>query len=358
MKRIKVDVNQLWENTYIKGRRYSNTEKTSRYGRAFLEVARQFDAGEEVDPVHNAVTDYFLSDHYGKLVGNRESGLRFSESYLKFFKKYVDSIKKQGYDPSISTMSVNMIKGEPYLSDGNRRIAILKALGRQNEVEVRIDDQRRWKKEANKLAQTCLGISHLISDGKRVLYQPVLHPAFSKYTTPQAKNHYTKAAKTLLAACGSFKDKHVLDIGSCYGYYSFFFARQGAMVTAVEPHSSRINLCIRLLRLYNMDWSNPLFVYSRIEDYIKSTSLTWDYTFMLNVFHHIYSQNPKESWKTLNQIAEKSEVILLTMSSTSPVKIGKQSDLPSLILENSILKSCEDRGPIPPFNRHLLVFRK
>lgn len=357
MKRIKVDVDRLWENTYIKGCRYSNTEKTSRYGRAFLEVARQFDAGKEVNPANCAVTDYFLSDHYGKLVGNRELGLRFSENYVKFFKQYFDSIKRLGYDTSISIISIYMIDGEPYLSDGNRRIAILKALG-QKEVEVRIDDQIRWRKEADGLANACLKSSHLISGGKRVLYQPILHPAFSKYTTPQFKNYYNKAMKTILDACGSVEGKHMLDVGSCYGYYSYQLARRGAKVTAVDYHGDRVNLCHRLLRLYKMDWSNPLFVCTRIENYIKATSLTWDYTFMFNVFHQLYGQNPKESWKTLNQIAEKSEVILLTMSSASPVKIGEQSNLPSLILENSILKSCEDRGSILPFNRHLLVFRK
>ncbi len=337
---------------------FTNTEKTSRYGKAFLKVACQFTAGKEVDPTNCAVTDYFLSDYYGKLVGNRESGLRFSETYLKFFKQYFDSIKERGYDPSISTMSVYMVDGEPYLSDGNRRIAILKALGKQKEVEVRIDDQTRWIKEANELAKTCLNISHLISDGKRVLYQPVFHPALNKYTTPQSKNHYAKAMKNILDVCGSLKDKDMLDVGSCYGYYSYQFAQRGAMVTAVEPHGTRINFCHRLFRLYKMDWSNPMFICNRIENYIKATSLTWDYTLMLNVFHHLHSQNPKESWKTLNQIAEKSDLILLTMSSVNPVKIGEQSDLPSFILENSILESCEDRGPIPPFNRNLLVFRK
>lgn len=358
MKRITVNVDQLWENTYIRGRSTSNTEKTSRYGWAFLEVAQQFDAGEKVDPVNCAMSDYFLGDYYGKLVGNRESGLRFCINYLKYFKEYFDSIKINGYDPSISTMRVYMINGEPYLSDGNRRIAIIKALGKQKEVEVRIDDQKQWTREIDKLARTCLNISHLISGGKRVLYQPILFPSLDKYTTPQFKNHYTKAAKTILKTCGSLKNKHVLDIGSCYGYYSFFFVRQGAMVTAVEPNGTRINLCQRLLRLYNMDWSNPMFVCNRIENYIKATSLTWDYTFMFNVFQHLYGQNPKESWKTLNQIAEKSEVILLTMNSSSPVEICEQSDLPTFIIENSILKSCEDRGPILPFNRHLLVFRK
>ena len=107
-----------------------------------------------------------------------------------------------------------------------------------------------------------------------------------------------------------------------------------------------------------MDWSNPLFACNRIEKYIKATSLKWDYTLMFSIFHHIYGKNPVESWKTLNQIAEKSEMILLTMNASSPIKIGEQSDLPSLILENSILKSCEDRGPILPFNRHLLIFKK
>lgn len=358
MKRITVNVGQLWENTYIKGRMYANTEKTSRYGRAFLEVAHQFDAGEEVDPANCAVTDYFLSDYYGKLMGNREAGLRFSKTYLKYFKKYFDSIKKMGYDPSISTMSVCMIEGEAYLSDGNRRIAILKALGKQKEVEVRIDNQKQLIKEANKLAKTCLNTSHLISGGKRVLYQPIILPCLSKYTTPQCINNYRKAMKTILDVCGSVEGKHVLDVGSCYGYYSFQFARRGAMVTAVEYNGTRVNLCNRLIKLYKMDWSNPLFACNRIEKYIKATSLKWDYTLMFSIFHHIYGKNPVESWKTLNQIAEKSEMILLTMNASSPIKIGEQSDLPSFIIENSILKSCEDHGPILPFNRHLLVFRK
>lgn len=358
MKRIMVDVDQLWENTYIKGRSLSNTEKTSRYGRAFLKVARQFDAGEKVDLADNAVTDYFLGDYYGKLVGNRELGLRFSAKYMTFFKKYFDSFKKHGYDTKKSRLLVDLIAGEPYISDGNRRIAILKALGKPKEIEVLLDDQKRWVTAANKRAAQCLTTSYLKSGGKRVLYQPILHPSLSQYTTPQFKRYYIQAMKTILNVCGSFKGKNVLDVGSCYGYYSYQFARRGAMVTAVEYHGGRVRLCTHLNRLQYMDFSNPLFVCTRIENYIKATSLTWDYTFMLSVFHHLYAQNPEESWKTLNQIAEKSEVILLTMSADSPVKIGEQSDLSSLILENSILNSCEDHGPIPPFNRHLLVFRK
>lgn len=358
MKLITVDVDQLWQNTYIKGRSTSNTEKTSRYGNAFLEVARQFDAGIEVDPAHCAVTDYFLSDSYGMLVGNRELGLRFSANYLKYFKQYFDSIKKLGYQPSISTMLVDVIGGEPYLSDGNRRIAILKALGRPKEVEVLVDDQARWLYEAHKFAAKCIKTSYLTSVGKDVLYQPVLHPSLSKYTTPQFKNSYTEALKTLLSVCDGFKGRNVLDVGSCYGYYSYQFAMWGAKVTAVDYHGDRVNLCNSLSRLYYMDWSNPMFVCNRIENFIKATSQTWDYTFMFNIFHHLYGQNPQESWKTLNQIAEKSDVILLTMDSTHPVKIGEQSDLPSFLLGNSILSSCEDRGPILPFNRHLLVLRK
>jgi len=357
MKKINVNVDQLWENTYIRGRITSDTEKTSRFGNAFLEIAQQFDAGEEVDPKDCALTHYFLGDYYGKFSGNREICLRFCADYLKYFKQYFDSIKKRGFDTSISIMLVDMLYGEPYISDGNRRIAILKALG-QKEVEVLIDDQTRWIKEAEKFAAKCIKTSYLTSEGKHVLYQPLLYPTLKKFSTPNFENYYIEAMKTIMGVCGSLEGKKVLDIGSCYGYYSFQFVRHGAIVTAVDYHGDRTNLCNNLVRLYNMDWSNPLFICNVIEKVIEDTTLNWDYTFMFNIFHHLYGQNPEESWKTLNQIANKSEVVLLTMDSTHPRNIGEQGDIPALILENSILESCEDVGPILPFKRNLFVFRK
>jgi len=44
------------------------------------------------------------------------------------------------------------------------------------------------------------------------------------------------------------------------------------------------------------------------------------------------------------------------MSSTSPKNIGKQEDIPNLILENSVLDKCKDFGPILPFGRRLFRF--
>lgn len=352
-----VDTEELWHNTYIKGRKYSNTTKTSALGRAHRATATLWNNGKSPVPLDTPSARCFLSDDYGRFQGTENVGRIFCKAYITEFKKYFNSIKTHGYISRMSTIPIDIIDGEPYLHDGNRRIACITAIGKQKEIVVKKASHLRWLKECGGLAKKALRVSYLNSEGKRVLYQPILVASLDEYSTRSFKRQYRIAVDTLLSICGNIEKKQVLDVGSCYGYYSFEFVRAGAYVTAVEKDYLRYILCRNLTPLYSeTDWSNPLFVHSDIRKYIEKTSLTFDFTLMMNVFHHVYAENEALAWDTLNKIAMKSGCILLTMSSTSPKNIGKQEDIPKLITENSILDTYEDFGPIPPFGRRLFGF--
>jgi len=354
-----VDTEELWHNTYIKGRKHSNTTKTSALGRAHRATATLWNNGKTPKPLDTPSARCFLSDDYGRFQGAENDGRTFCKVYMPEFKKYFESIKTHGYTTRISTMPVDIIGGEPYLYDGNRRIACITAIGKQKEITVTKSSRTSRLKRCRDLARKALQVSYLNSEGKKVLYQPILVEGLDEYSTNSFKRSYHLAFDTLLRKCGNVEKKLVLDVGSCYGYYSFAFASAGAYVTAVEQDSLRYVLCRYLTPLYSdTDWSNPLFVLNDIRKYIEKTSLAFDFTLMINVFHHMYAANEALAWDTLNKIAMKSGYILLTMSSTSPKNIGKQEDIPKLIIGKSILDTYEDFGPIPPFGRHLFGFSR
>jgi len=355
---ITVDVDELWENTYIKGRPYANTERTRRLGAAHLETARIFDSGKSYVVKTNPSYLFFKSDYYGKFVGNSRDCLAFTKTYLYHFKRYFDSIKAVGYDTDLSVLLIDVIDGGVYLSDGNRRIACIKALEKQKDIEVTVGNHAPWVNKALEFASCNLEKSYLISEGKKILYQPVLHPGLGEYNSKPFTDCYREAMDIILKICGNVERKKILDVGCCYGYYSFEFAKAGAYVMAVDADDLRIRLCDNLVRLHNMCWSNPLFLWNTVESYIGATNQTFDYTLMMNVFHHMYGENPSTAWKTLNKIADKSDKTLLTMASTYPRNVGSQEDLLGFILDNSIFEKGRDFGPTPPFNRHLLLFEK
>jgi len=354
-----INAEELWHNTYIKGRKYSNPLRNSAAGRAYRETAALWNDGEDPDVLDTPVAHYFLSEDSGRFQGTEEIGRGFLKSYVPKFKEYFDSIKTHGYTTRLSTIPVEFIDGVPYLYDGTRRIACIVAIGKQKEITVKKADYTKFSKGcrdcAEKIVQADSG--WLKSEGKRVLYQPILDVGLDDYSTDTFRKSYRTASDILLNICGNVEKKQILDVGCAYGYYSREFAKAGAYVTAVEKAEEDFSLCRRLIPLYpNMDSSNPQYVYCDIGKYIENTSLNFDVTLMLSVFQHIYAQGEARAWKTLNKIAEKSEYILLTMSSTSPKNIGKQEDIPNLILENSVLDKCKDFGPILPFGRRLFRF--
>jgi len=360
MSKLAVNVEELWHNTYIKGRKYSNPLKNSALGRAYRETAALWNEGQDPDFLDTPLAHFFLSDDCGRFQGTEHIAHGFLKSYTAKFKELFESIKTRGYTRRRSTIPVEVIDGEPYLFDGNKRIACIVAIGEQKEITVKhADDTRvsRVSKKCHTLAENILKTHHLKSEGKKVLYQPILDVGLDEYSSDIFRRGYGLAIDRLLDICGNVEKKQVLDVGCAYGHYSREFAKAGAYVTAVEKDVDAFGLCRNLIPLYpDMDWSNPLYAYCDIGKYIGATSLTFDFALLLNVFHRMYAENEAHAWKTLNKIAKKSGCILLTMSASGPKKIGEQEDIPGLITENSILNTYKDFGPLPPFGRRLFGF--
>ncbi|GAI04543.1 unnamed protein product, partial [marine sediment metagenome] len=150
-------------------------------------------------------------------------------------------------------------------------MAILMAMSKNEKIKVVVDDfrtERDWG--AIPSYRMCKKIlekekTPLKADGHKVMYQPIL--GIPEYNS-SSRNKMFKDAFEILATAGSFKDKTVLDIGSCYGYFSFGLVKNGAYVTGVERDGGRASICLHLAPLNGFDWSNPKFCIGSIENYL------------------------------------------------------------------------------------------
>jgi len=352
---MEADLQELWDNTYLKGRKTSDVSRTEGLGQSHLETAHLLRLRKLGDLEASPSCRYFLGPCYGQFLGARNMGRGFCGKYMKQFRNIFEIIRSEGYNPEKGMLEVVVIDGETYLADGHRRLASMTALGGQGKIQVSNVRNKYWIIYVRKLICKCMRKSYLTSQGRKVLYQPIMHPAFSGYSTEKHNASYRNAMNTLSTYCGNVKGKKILDVGSCYGYYSFELARAGAFVVAIDNDLKRVDIARKTSILYGLDWSNPLFVHGSIGPYIEATPDSFDYALMLNVFHHIYDK--PNGWQILTSIAEKSDKVLLSMDHANPRKIGGQKDVPRFIENHSTLKLCEDLGPFM-FGRRLYAFRK
>lgn len=352
---MEADLQELWDNTYLKGRKTSDVSRTEGLGQSHLETAHLLRLRKLGDLEASPSCRYFLGPCYGQFLGARNMGRGFCGKYMKQFRNIFEIIRSEGYNPEKGMLEVVVIDGETYLADGHRRLASMTALGGQGKIQVSNVRNKYWIIYVKKLVQKCIRKSYLASQGRKVLYQPIMHPAFSCYSTEKHNTSYRNAVNIISDYFGSVKGKKILDVGSCYGYYSFELARAGAFVVAIDNDLKRVDISRKTAILHGLDWSNPLFVHGSIEPFIEETPDRFDCALMLNVFHHIY--NKPNGWKTLNSIANKSDKVLLSMDHAHPLKIGGQKDIPHFIESHSNLKLYEDLGSFM-FSRRLYVFGK
>ena len=133
--------------------------------------------------------------------------------------------------------------------------------------------------------------------------------------------------------------------------------KKGAYVVGVDNDFDRVQLSQCLSVLYNFNWSNPKFVRAEILDYIKETGLHFDCALMFSVLHNMLGVDEAHAWEALNIIAEKSDVVILSMGHKTPRNtVNSQYDIPQLILSNSILKNYKFLGILG--GRHIYGFWK
>lgn len=333
-----VNLADLWADTYLKGRRWSNKVKLRGLGSSHLATASLYNEGEiraEETPSYR----YFTGEGYDKFTGNPVDGHVFAETYLKHFREYYNSFKSQGYRTDLSVINVEQ-DGDRYLmSDGNRRLAILMALG-YDEIAVRLDRGEHWRGMACNLLDSILQSSHLVSEGRRVPYQPIL--GLDEYTTPKHLEGFRGMLGTLLASTSSVRGKRVLDVGSCLGYYSYALVTRGALVTGVERTPAYTLLCSYVSRLNGYEWSNPCFVNVPVEAYAEASTKRYDYVLMFNVFHHLVREYGADAYKTLKRILGYTDAVYLSMEHRGIA--DTQTQIKGLLIGNTGCSSCEDLG--------------
>lgn len=349
---MRVVAKELWHNSYIKGRPTSCVSSIQTLGRAHLETAKLFNAGCYPDYKDTPSYKMFMSDNYGKLYG-MENADNFLKGYIKQFQENFESIKANGYNSEISKISVDIINGEPYLIDGNRRIASVVAIGQEKEIEVMEGEPRFEEENVRNYLHYLAPQSPFIIGGKHILYQPTL--GF------EDNNHQTRTMKffdlrdRIIKEIDTVEDKLILDIGSCFGFFSFSLSKLGAYTIGVETDGKRVNACRLISGYRKLDWSNPKFIHGHASEYIKESNLYFDITLMINVFHCLYREDPEMAWETMNIIAEKSGKVILCMDHGGIV--NSQKNIVEFILSNSILNRAKLLGQVYS-NRNLYLLER
>ena len=353
---FKVNVDKLWSDSYLRGGEYSHLPTQRAFGESFQETVKVFESGVELPFDEYPVSKYHLSDLYGRLTGRSGAGKAWLKVYIGLFKKLYESISTHGYDTKKSIINVFQLRGDGFVvSDGHKRFAIIKALGKQKEILVKLDDKSMVRKSCDKLINKRLDQKMLSEGGKPILYQPIV--GYDWCNGPIHTKAYYDALESIIRFCGPVKGKTFLDVGSCYGFFCFELAKRGAYTIGVDNDRDRVALSLNLSTLYNFDWSNPKFVRAEIIDYIKETGLHFDCALMFSVLHNMLGVNARLAWKALNLIAEKSDTVVLSMGHLTPGNtVNSQYDIPKLIMSNSILNECKFLGILG--GRHIYGFWK
>lgn len=188
-------------------------------------------------------------------------------------------------------------------------------------------------------------------------YQPIEY--LPHLTSRKRKGDYRRMLRMILDFCGDVRGKHMLDIGTCFGYFSFELTKLGAYTTGVEYDRERFDVCRCLLEVYGLDPSNPKFINMDVMDYAFAPGERYDYTLLLNVFHYILELNQEKAWDTLSRLAEVSEAIFISMPHKKGLNARSQKEIPDIIIKKSVLSGFKKLGVgRGRGGRHFYVFWK
>jgi len=309
---VKISLSDLWQDTFWRGRGTSDVSRLQSLGRAHATTACLLRDDPQIPVDHLPSYEMFLGEDYGKFVGARALGERFARGYLNVMGRYVASFREHGYDPAKSVLSVQRLDdGRWVMIDGHRRIAIMLALGCGPMIEVKSGDRRFTAATCRKTLDAALPQSPYEIAGRRVLYQPIR--GFDSYNAPSRTAQFEAALEAILPAIGDPRGKRILDVGSCFGFFSFGLARLGGLVTGLEIDGQRLAACRQLSAHYDRDWSNPLWVAVPAEDFLAASSRRYDVILMLSVFHCLWRADHRRAINTLRRALQLADQVLLSM---------------------------------------------
>lgn len=150
---------------------------------------------------------------------------------------------------------------------------------------------------------------------KKKLYQPICHPDFADWKTSRPAS---KTLDLILKVYGDVKDKIVLDIGCCVGYYSHMLALKGAIVVGIDRNLRRLKIASELSKVYGLPEDNPRFIYIDFGRFMLYNQDHFDFVIFLNTIQHIMAQNPNLGWRGLSLLSENADAMCLNYGTKRP----------------------------------------
>jgi len=188
------------------------------------------------------------------------------------------SIKDNGYNGSLITVRFDS-EGKIHLYDGYHRVAIMKYLGMNADLNVQAGwGDNNWDFP---LVETLLRVDR---KGKQT-YQPVLDRRVAGFPVDR-KDSYSRLDYILTHLVG----KSVLDVGCSEGYFSMELAKRGYEVTAIDADPGKAAIMRYLATINNLDIDCR---YGYWEDLVKNGQ-HYDNILYLSVFHNTLATSGEE----------------------------------------------------------------
>jgi len=142
----------------------------------------------------------------------------------------------------------------------------------------------------------------------------------SHNNAPNQKSIPMAIFNAVSAFANGLNGKKVLDIGGNTGYFTFLATEAGADVTMIERLERQANVAYAMadVRGLKVKIFNGL-----VQDYLDSSSETFDYAFMLNMFDQMLRTDEAVAWKVLKQVSERCKMLFLMMGATEQIPTAK-----------------------------------
>lgn len=235
------------------------------------------------------------------------SGLSDEELIEKRFREFMimQGELNKGMDFFIHHPSVGHWNNRGYfnLLDGHHRASFLYNSGlRKIPVRIPKGDYEAWLN-----TEVAKKVHSIIEKQDRFeFYQPVLNPYFMNLH-PYREDYAKSRIHHILEYFGNtrFRNRTVLDVGACLGYFGQMFARMGARVTMIEHDPIHFELLSELNKLLYVDCEAVMQPFERYEP-----KQTFDIAIMLTVFYP-YMEDEAVKMKFLENINKYVKGILI-----------------------------------------------
>ncbi len=143
----------------------------------------------------------------------------------------------------------------------------------------------------------------------------------------------------------------VLDIGSCFGWNSFWLAERGFTVVGVERGRQKVDVCECLRIMQKLPTDNPTFRHMTVEDYVSMYEEKFDLMLNLNTFHHMIKKDERRAWETLDRLSRRCGSMVLQCG---------RSGIHRQVVERTSYENSRNLGKAPGTRgviaRHLVLY--